>query len=107
MLSLHRLPLSPPPSLVTIASPFPAVKMGIQELQRYIEVHAPEACVPVDLLKLARGVTLRQPRTPAARMRPPPHVQLCLVLDAESCLDRLYGGFFSGTWLQRIADHST
>ncbi|XP_043239958.1 constitutive coactivator of PPAR-gamma-like protein 1 homolog [Amphibalanus amphitrite] len=69
--------------------------MGIQELQRYIEVHAPSACVPVDLLKLARGVTLGQPRTPSARRRPPPAVQLCLVLDAESCLDRLYGGFFS------------
>ena len=72
--------------------------MGIQELQRYIEAHVPGACVPVDLLKIARGVTLHRPRTPASRHRPPAAVELCLVLDAEGCLDRLYGGYFSGQW---------
>lgn len=81
--------------------------MGVQELQAFIETHAPAACVPVDLLKIARGVTLRQPRTPAARFRPPPAVELCLVLDAESCLDRLYGGYFSdwacgGQWNRMV-----
>ncbi|XP_037071414.1 constitutive coactivator of PPAR-gamma-like protein 1, partial [Pollicipes pollicipes] len=81
--------------------------MGIQDLQAFIEEHAPQACVPVDLLKLARGVTLRQPRTPSARYRPPPAVELCLVLDAESCLDRLYGGYFSdwvcgGQWNRMV-----
>jgi len=81
--------------------------MGIQELQRFIEVHVPSACVPVDLLKIARGVTLSRPRTPASRHVPPPQVELCLVLDAEGCLDRLYGGYFSdwvcgGQWNRMV-----
>ncbi|XP_037087602.1 constitutive coactivator of PPAR-gamma-like protein 1 homolog [Pollicipes pollicipes] len=81
--------------------------MGIQDLQRFIEAHVPNACVPVDLLKIARGVTLHRPRTPSSRHRPPPSVELCLVLDAEGCLDRLYGGYFSdwvcgGQWNRMV-----
>ncbi|XP_043207106.1 constitutive coactivator of PPAR-gamma-like protein 1 isoform X2 [Amphibalanus amphitrite] len=81
--------------------------MGIQDLQRYIEAHVPGACVPVDLLKIARGVTLHRPRTPGSRHRPPAAVELCLVLDAEGCLDRLYGGYFSdwvcgGQWNRMV-----
>ncbi len=57
--------------------------MGIQQLQEYIESECPDACKPVDLLKIARGFVTRRRG----------HIRL--IVDAESCLDRLYGGFYS------------
>ena len=63
--------------------------MGLQDLQRFIEEHCKDACKPVDLIKIARGHALGQ----AGKRKGPNH--LCLIVDAESCLDRLYGGFYS------------
>lgn len=53
--------------------------MGIQDLQTFLENEG----VGVDLFRIARNQ--------AGGFR--------LVLDAEGCLDRLYGGFFSGIFL--------
>jgi hypothetical protein len=63
--------------------------MGVQDLQEYVESSCPEACKPVDLLKIARGLALSK----AGKRRGP--TNLCLVVDGESCLDRLYGGYYS------------
>lgn len=52
--------------------------MGIQDLQIFLENEG----VGVDLFRIAR--------TQPGGFR--------LVLDAEGCLDRLYGGYFSGTY---------
>lgn len=82
--------------------------MGIQALQKFIEANCPGACVPVDLLKIARNAAVRRPggrgnpRLPAAAGN-----RLCLVVDGECCLDRLYGGYFSdwvcgGQWNRMV-----
>lgn len=70
--------------------------MVIQDLQRFLESQVPGACVPVDLLKIAKSVGVRrgnQRGVPRGGYGPAP---LTLVVDGEYCLDRLYGGFFSG-----------
>lgn len=80
--------------------------MGIQALQKFIEANCPSACVPVDLLKIARTAAVRRvggrgnPRNTAGN-------RLCLVVDGECCLDRLYGGYFSdwvcgGQWNRMV-----
>lgn len=74
--------------------------MGIQDLQAFLESTALEGgAVSVDLLKIARNVTQRQqPQHPARKIRPIGN-KLKLIVDAEDCLDRLYGGYFSGNFL--------
>ncbi|BFZ10311.1 hypothetical protein BsWGS_13352 [Bradybaena similaris] len=68
--------------------------MGIKDFQDFLETQCASACVSVDLLKISR--TFVPKRRPAARLS---HVEItgcfCVVVDAESCLDRLYGGYFS------------
>lgn len=63
--------------------------MGIKALQDFLEANCASACVSVDLLKLSRGFL------PKRRHKYGDSNRFCLVVDAESCLDRLYGGFFS------------
>ncbi|XP_041837402.1 constitutive coactivator of PPAR-gamma-like protein 1 homolog isoform X2 [Melanotaenia boesemani] len=63
--------------------------MGVQGFQEYIEKHCPSAVVPVDLQRLARGSLVG-----GGRQRPP-HSPLRLLVDAENCLHRLYGGFYT------------
>uniref|UniRef100_UPI0037E89152 constitutive coactivator of PPAR-gamma-like protein 1 homolog n=1 Tax=Semicossyphus pulcher TaxID=241346 RepID=UPI0037E89152 len=63
--------------------------MGVQGLQEYIEKHCPSAVVPVELQKLARGSMVG-----GGRQRPP-QSPLRLLVDAENCLHRLYGGFYT------------
>lgn len=75
--------------------------MGIQALHKFIEANCPGACVPVDLLKIARTAAVRRTRQPYLGNR------LCLVVDGECCLDRLYGGYFSdwvcgGQWNRMV-----
>ncbi|KAM8756385.1 LOW QUALITY PROTEIN: constitutive coactivator of PPAR-gamma-like protein 1 homolog [Acanthopagrus schlegelii] len=62
--------------------------MGVQGFQEYIEKHCPSAVVSV-LQKLARGsmVGCAWPRSPLSPLR--------LLVDAENCLHRLYGGFYT------------
>lgn len=79
--------------------------MGIQALQKFIEASCPGACVPVDLLKIARNAAVR--RTGRGNPRVPAGNRLCLVVDGECCLDRLYGGYFSdwvcgGQWNRMV-----
>ena len=63
--------------------------MGVSDFQKYIEDNCKDACKPVDLIKQARGMALSQAGKRKGLDR------LCLVLDAESCLFRLYGGYYS------------
>ncbi|KAJ3601934.1 hypothetical protein NHX12_029695 [Muraenolepis orangiensis] len=63
--------------------------MGVQGFQEYIEKHCPNAVVPVELQKLARGSMVG-----GGRQRPP-QSPLRLLVDAEHCLHRLYGGFYT------------
>ncbi|XP_035517762.1 constitutive coactivator of PPAR-gamma-like protein 1 homolog isoform X1 [Morone saxatilis] len=63
--------------------------MGVQGFQEYIEKHCPSAVVPVELQKLARGSMVG-----GGRLRPP-QTPLRLLVDAENCLHRLYGGFYT------------
>lgn len=69
--------------------------MGIQDLQTFIETQVSSASVPVDLLKIARAVAVQR-RPPIRGKGVIPPNKLCLVVDGECCLDRLYGGYFSG-----------
>ncbi|XP_020503013.2 constitutive coactivator of PPAR-gamma-like protein 1 homolog [Labrus bergylta] len=63
--------------------------MGVQGFLEYIEKHCPSAVVPVELQKLARGSIVG-----GGRQRPP-QSPLRLLVDAENCLHRLYGGFYT------------
>ncbi|XP_059186293.1 constitutive coactivator of PPAR-gamma-like protein 1 homolog isoform X2 [Centropristis striata] len=63
--------------------------MGVQGFQEYIEKHCPTAVVPVELQKLARGSMVG-----GGRQRPP-QSPLRLLVDADNCLHRLYGGFYT------------
>uniref|UniRef100_A0AAQ5XJK0 Family with sequence similarity 120A n=1 Tax=Amphiprion ocellaris TaxID=80972 RepID=A0AAQ5XJK0_AMPOC len=65
------------------------LNMGVQGFQEYIEKHCPAAVVPVELQRLARGSMVG-----GGRQRPP-QGPLRLLVDAENCLHRLYGGFYT------------
>ncbi|PSN37579.1 hypothetical protein C0J52_15967 [Blattella germanica] len=73
--------------------------MGVQDLQSFLEgPQVSGGSVPVDLLRIARGVAQRQARHQRGGKNA--GVQhggnkLSLVVDGECCLDRLYGGYFS------------
>lgn len=71
--------------------------MGIQDFQTFLDSNCvPGGAVPVDLLKIARHVIQRQRNRANKAQIPhsPPIIRL--ILDGECCLDRLYGGYFSG-----------
>ncbi|XP_072285275.1 constitutive coactivator of PPAR-gamma-like protein 2 isoform X2 [Pyxicephalus adspersus] len=72
--------------------------MGVQGFQEFLEKRCPGAVVPVDLLKLARTVARQQHRasysTPPTQPPYPDVSPPCRVLlDADSALQRLYGGY--------------
>ena len=72
--------------------------MGIQDLQAFLDSNCVQGgVVPVDLFKIARNVIIRQ-RSRMGKGQQQQHNSpiLKLVLDGECCLDRLYGGYFSG-----------
>jgi hypothetical protein len=76
--------------------------MGVQDLQTFLEdPQVTGGSVPVDLLRIARGVAQRQARQQqrGGKSGGSQHIasnKLSLVVDGECCLDRLYGGYFSG-----------
>lgn len=83
--------------------------MGVQDLQRFLESSNLEGgSVSVDLLKIARNVSQRQqPHNTNRKIRPLGGNKLKLIVDAENCLDRLYGGYFSdwacgGQWNRMV-----
>ncbi|XP_026680766.1 uncharacterized protein LOC103511111 [Diaphorina citri] len=68
--------------------------MGIQDLQTFIESGAvPGSCVPVDIVKIGRSFAAKAQRK--SKYGAGGYGGLSLVVDAETCLDRLYGGFYS------------
>nr|CAH7767847.1 unnamed protein product [Callosobruchus chinensis] len=82
--------------------------MGVDDLQTFLESPSLEGgAVSVDLLKIARNVTQRQqPHNTNRKIRPIGN-KLKLIIDAENCLDRLYGGYFSdwacgGQWNRMV-----
>ncbi|XP_057319789.1 constitutive coactivator of PPAR-gamma-like protein 1 homolog isoform X2 [Microplitis mediator] len=69
--------------------------MGIQDFQTFLDSNCVAGgAVTVDLLKIARQVIQRQ-RNRLNKAQSLQSPLLRLVLDAECCLDRLYGGYFS------------
>lgn len=67
--------------------------MGVKYLHDFIESNAvPNSVVDVDLIQLAAGVTKTTSKKAGS-----PSPKLSLVVDGECCLNRLYGGYFSGT----------
>jgi len=70
--------------------------MGIQDLQTFLDSNCVQGgSMPVDLLKISRLVVQRQ-RNRMVKGQLHNTGKLRLVLDGECCLDRLYGGYFSG-----------
>ncbi|XP_056588530.1 constitutive coactivator of PPAR-gamma-like protein 2 isoform X2 [Triplophysa dalaica] len=71
--------------------------MGVQGFQEYLEKRCPGAAVPVDLLKLARTAGRQPPHYhhhhhhPNSLPPPPPPARI--LVDADSGLQRLYGGY--------------
>uniref|UniRef100_A0A672I7M4 Family with sequence similarity 120C n=1 Tax=Salarias fasciatus TaxID=181472 RepID=A0A672I7M4_SALFA len=74
--------------------------MGVQGFQEYLEKRCPGAAVPVDLLKLARTAARQpphhhhphhHPHHPGPMPPPPPPARI--LIDADSGLQRLYGGY--------------
>lgn len=81
--------------------------MGIADFQDFLETECSSACVSVDLLKISRGFVQPKRRGGGGRGNGG-NGRFCLVVDAECCLDRLYGGFFSdwvcgGQWNRMTA----
>ncbi|XP_041130072.1 constitutive coactivator of PPAR-gamma-like protein 2, partial [Polyodon spathula] len=63
-----------------------------QGFQEYVEKRCPGAAVPVDLLKLSRTVARQHPQHPQhPSPAPPPPARV--LIDADSGLQRLYGGY--------------
>lgn len=73
--------------------------MGVQGFQEYLEKRCPGAAVPVDLLKLVRTAARQpphhhhphHPHHPGPMPPPPPPTRI--LIDADSSLQRLYGGY--------------
>ncbi|KAL1116810.1 hypothetical protein AAG570_005280 [Ranatra chinensis] len=69
--------------------------MGIRDLQNFLESCQVEgSCVGVDLVRIARTAAQKWAKQ-IYKKGPHGSAKFSLVVDAECCLDRLYGGFFS------------
>ncbi|XP_014260840.1 constitutive coactivator of PPAR-gamma-like protein 1 [Cimex lectularius] len=68
--------------------------MGIQDLQVFLEgSHIEGSCVGVDLVRIARSQAAKWlVKNPQKKGQ---NIKFSIVVDAECCLDRLYGGYFS------------
>ncbi|GFS19690.1 constitutive coactivator of PPAR-gamma-like protein 1-like protein [Elysia marginata] len=81
--------------------------MGIKDFQDFLETECASACLSVDLLKISRAFVPK--RMPISRLNQIAKTgRFCVIVDAESCLDRLYGGYFSdwvcgGQWNRMTA----
>ncbi|KAM9751626.1 constitutive coactivator of PPAR-gamma-like protein 2 isoform 2-T2 [Menidia menidia] len=68
--------------------------MGVQGFQEYLEKRCPGAAVPVDLLKLARTAARQPPHHHHPHHPGPmPPAPARVLIDADSSLQRLYGGY--------------
>ncbi|XP_065572415.1 constitutive coactivator of PPAR-gamma-like protein 1 isoform X2 [Artemia franciscana] len=68
--------------------------MCLKDLQKYLEAEIDGASVPVNLIKIAMETVGSAPFHPGANALMPQN-ELNILVDGESCLDRLYGGFYS------------
>lgn len=84
--------------------------MGVQDLQTFLESpNVTGGTVSVELLKVARNVVSKQNgrnKKQKESLAGGPHL-FSLVVDAECCIDRLYGGYFSdwvsgGEWKRMV-----
>ena len=64
--------------------------MGIEALQSYLEFECKDANLSVDVGKIVKEVAAAA--ADASTGENPPSGRFSLVIDAEGCLDRLYGG---------------
>lgn len=65
--------------------------MGVKFLHDFIEANSPGE--EIDLIKIAANHVANLPDD---QRKPGVTPKFCLVIDGESCLNRLYGGYFSG-----------
>ena len=72
--------------------------MGLRLLQSYLEVSCADANVPVDFGKLIAAAAKSATEGAAAAGGDGPPAGLKILVDAECCLDRLYGGMHAD-WL--------
>jgi hypothetical protein len=71
--------------------------MGIQDLQSFVEGSGIEgSCLGVDLVRIARTTAHKWAKQLYKKAPHNAQGKFSLVVDAECCLDRLYGGYFSG-----------
>lgn len=65
--------------------------MGVKFLHDFIEANTSEE--EIDLIKIASTYIKNLPHV---QKKPGVTQKFCLVIDGESCLNRLYGGYYSG-----------
>lgn len=73
--------------------------MGVDKLLDYLDSGKIEgSCVNVNLTQLGHTVSQQLSKKMVIRkvQMPVSKAQFCLLVDAECCLDRLYGGYYSG-----------
>jgi len=73
--------------------------MGVDKLLDYLDSGKIEgSCVNVNLTQLGHTVSQQLAKKMIIRKveMPMSKTQFCLLVDAECCLDRLYGGYYSG-----------
>lgn len=78
--------------------------MGVDKLLEYLDSGKIEgSCVNVNLTQLGHTVSQQLAKKMVVRkvhqnlnQMQLSKAQLCLLVDAECCLDRLYGGYYSG-----------
>ena len=73
--------------------------MGVEALQSFLENECKDANVPVDMAKLIKVAS----ETPEGAVSASGGGKISLIIDAECCLDRLYGGlhadwYSGGQW---------
>lgn len=83
------------------------LKMGVDKLLDYLDSGKIKgSCVNVNLTQLGHSVSQQLSKKMVIRkvhqnlnQMQISKAQFCLLVDAECCLDRLYGGYYSGKYL--------
>ena len=70
--------------------------MSFKEFQQFISLAHDKGLASGSSQKAVKSVNLLRLVTGHDREPSPRQTRVALVVDAESCLDRLYGGYFSG-----------
>lgn len=84
--------------------------MGVDKLLEYLDSGKIEgSCINVNLTQLghtmsqqlAKKMVIRKVKQNLNQIQVN-NTQFCLLVDAECCLDRLYGGYYSGKYILRM-----